>query len=49
MCMKWLTVEEYAKIEGISIPAVYKRVKENRVKSEKKFGRIVIKYDFEKV
>jgi predicted DNA-binding transcriptional regulator AlpA len=47
--MKWLTVEEYAKIEGISIPAVYKRVKENRVKSERKFGRIVIKHEDVKV
>lgn len=42
--MKWLTIKEYAKIEGISIPAAYKRVAENRVPSERRYGRIIIRY-----
>jgi hypothetical protein len=40
--MKWVTVQEYAEDEGITLAAAYKRIKENRVRSEKKFGRLVV-------
>jgi len=41
--MKWITVDEYAKLEGICLAAAYKRVKNNHVVHTKKFGTIVIK------
>ncbi len=41
--MEWITVQEYATNEGICLAAAYKRVKEDRVKWQKKFGKIVIK------
>lgn len=37
-----MTVKEYAEFQGISLAAAYKRVNENRVKSEKKFGKLVV-------
>jgi hypothetical protein len=40
--MKWMTVQEYADYEGISLAAAYKRIKEERAKSEKKFGKLVV-------
>jgi hypothetical protein len=40
--MKYLTVKEYADAEGISLAAAYKRVKENRVRSEKRYGKLVV-------
>lgn len=39
-----MTVQEYANLEGIALSAAYKRVKEGRVKSEKKFGKLVVFY-----
>jgi len=41
--MKWITVQEYAEKEGICLAAAYKRVKEKRVSSERKFGKIVVR------
>ena len=43
--MKWVTVQEYAKSEGISLAAAYKRVKENRATSDRKFGKLVVKLE----
>ena len=40
--MKWMTVQEYAQLEGIALSAAYKRVKQGRVKSERKFGKLVV-------
>lgn len=40
--MKWVTVQEYAVNHGITLAAVYKRIKENRAKSDRKFGRLVV-------
>lgn len=40
--MKWVTVQEYAKIEGLCLAAAYKRVKAESVKSKKVFGKLVI-------
>ncbi len=40
--MKWITVEEYAFTENISLAAAYKRVKEKRVRSEKRYGKLVV-------
>lgn len=40
--MKWVTVQEYAENHGITLAAVYKQIKENRVRSERKFGRLVV-------
>ena len=37
-----MTVKEYAEYKGISIPAVYKQIRENRVKSEKRYGKILV-------
>lgn len=42
--MKWVTVKEYAEIRGITLAAVYKAINENRVKHDRKFGKIVIAY-----
>jgi len=41
--MKWVTVQEFAEIEGICLAAAYKRVKNNQVNWQKKFGKIVVK------
>lgn len=38
-----MTVQEYASYKGICLAAAYKQVKEGRVKSERKFGKIVIR------
>jgi len=40
---KLITVEEYKSITGLSLAAIYKQVKENRVPYTKEFGRILIK------
>jgi len=40
--MKWITVSEMAKIEGLTIQAIYKRIREGRIKSERKFGKLVV-------
>jgi hypothetical protein len=40
--MKWVTVQEYAEIENIKLAAAYKRIKENRARWARKFGRLVI-------
>lgn len=40
--MKWMTVQEYADFEGIKLSSAYKRIKEGRAKSEKKFGKLVV-------
>ena len=40
---KWITVKEYAKKEGIKLAGAYKRIAENRVTSERKFGKLVVK------
>jgi hypothetical protein len=41
--MKWITVSEYAKKQGISLAAAYKRVKEGRATADRKFGKLVVK------
>jgi len=43
--MKYMTVKEYAKSEGICLAAAYKRVDNNdpRIRVNRKFGRILIK------
>jgi hypothetical protein len=38
-----VTVKEYAALTGLSIPAIYKQIRENRVKFEKKYGKYLIK------
>lgn len=40
--MKWMTVKEYAEFKGQSLAAIYKQIAENRIKFERKFGRLVI-------
>lgn len=40
--MKWVTVQEYAKIEGLCLAAAYKRVKAESVPSKKVFGKLVV-------
>lgn len=41
--MKLMTAQEYADFAGLSLAGVYKQIKEKRVASEKKFGRLVIR------
>jgi hypothetical protein len=41
--MKLMTVKEYAKREKKSIPLIYKKIRENTLKWEKKFGKYLIK------
>jgi hypothetical protein len=41
--MKWMTVQEYADYEGISLAAAYKRIKEDRANHEKRFGKLVVR------
>ena len=38
-----VTVKEYAALTGLSIPAIYKQIRENRVKFEIKYGKYLIK------
>jgi hypothetical protein len=45
--MKWVTVQEYAIAEKISLPAAYKRIKEKRAKSERRYGKLVVKLEKE--
>jgi hypothetical protein len=45
--MKLMTVQEYAKHIGKSIPLVYKQIRQAQVKTERKFGRILIKVKVE--
>jgi hypothetical protein len=40
--MKWMTVQEYADYEEISLAAAYKRIKEGRAKSSRRFGKLVV-------
>jgi len=46
--MKLMTVKEYAAYIDKSIPLVYKQIRLNQVKTEIKFGRILIKVKEEK-
>lgn len=41
--MKLITVQEYAKKEGICLAAAYKRVKLGSVDSERKYGKLLVK------
>jgi len=41
--MKLMTVKEYAQHIGKSIPLVYKQIREGKVTTDKKYGRILIK------
>lgn len=41
--MVLMTVNEYAKHIGKSIPLVYKQIKNKQVTFEKRFGRLLIK------
>jgi len=41
--MKLMTVKEYAEFRGKSIPLIYKRIREGKETTQKKFGRILIK------
>jgi hypothetical protein len=40
--MKLLTVKEYAQKEGICLAAAYKRIAKGNVKSQNKFGKVLI-------
>jgi hypothetical protein len=40
--MKWMTVKEYHELTGEKLSTIYKQVKENRIKSDRKFGKLVI-------
>lgn len=46
--MKWITVQEYAEKANLSLAGAYKQIKEKRVRSEKKFGKIVVAFDAER-
>lgn len=41
--MKWMTVKEYHELTGEKLSTIYKQVKEGRLKSERKFGKLVVK------
>lgn len=41
--MKLMTVKEYAKHINKSIPLIYKQIRLGQVKTQNKFGRILIK------
>lgn len=41
--MKLMTVKEYAEYIGKSIPLVYKQIRQEQVKFERRFGRLLIK------
>jgi len=40
---KYLSVKDYARKEGISIQAVYKRINSRKVEVNKQYGLILIK------
>lgn len=46
--MKWVTVEEYAKVNDISKTAVYKKIKFDKIVHEKRFGRLVVRLNGKK-
>ena len=41
--MKLMTVKEYAKYVGKSIPLIYKQIRQGKLKTDQKFGVILIK------
>ncbi len=41
--MAWMTVKEYAEFKGKSIPLIYKQIREKKVFSDRKFGRILVR------
>jgi hypothetical protein len=41
--MKLMTVNEYAKHIGKSIPLVYKQIRQEKVQTEVRFGRILVR------
>jgi len=41
--MKWITVKEFAEKEGICLAAAYKRIKSGKLKSQKIYGKTVVK------
>lgn len=43
--MKWVTVKEYAEKKGITLAAAYKQIAENRVKFERKYGKLVVLFN----
>jgi hypothetical protein len=40
--MKWVTVKEYAEKKGITLAAAYKQISENRVRSGRRYGKLVV-------
>lgn len=38
-----MTVKEYAKLRGRSIPLIYKEIRQNKLNTDNKYGRILIK------
>lgn len=43
-----MTVQEYAEKRGVSLAAVYKMIKENRIRHDTKYGKKVVFGAFEK-
>lgn len=37
-----MTVKEYHEASGKSLAAIYKRIAENRIKFDRKFGKLVV-------
>lgn len=47
--MKWMTIKEYAELRGCSQAAVYKMIHEDRIKHDRKYGKLVVFADIRKV
>lgn len=41
--MKLITVKDYAALVGKSIPLIYKQIGEGKLKTDRRYGRILIK------
>lgn len=41
--MKLMTVKDYAKMVGKSIPLIYKQIGEGKLQTDLKYGRILVK------
>lgn len=41
--MKLMTVKDYAKTVGKSIPLIYKQIEEGKLQTDRRYGRILVK------
>lgn len=40
--MKWMTVKEYHELTGKKLATIYKQISENRIRHDRKFGKLIV-------